>query len=83
MSDQPGNRWDERYDHERYYYGERAQRLHRHPPAHPAERVRPCSRERPRRRIAVYAARLGHRVLAVDSSGSAAARRWRWPPPAT
>lgn len=67
MSDQPTNRWDERYDHERFYYGEEpnaflAQRL----PVLPAGTALFLAEGEGRN--AVFAAGLGHRVLAVDSS---------------
>lgn len=67
MSDQPQNRWDERYDHERYFYGEEpnaflAARL----PSLPVGTLL-CLAEGEGRN-AVFAASKGHRVLAVDSS---------------
>jgi SAM-dependent methyltransferase len=67
MSDQPGNRWDERYDQPRYYYGEEpnaflAARLPALPPG------RALFLAEGEGRNAVYAAGLGHRVVAVDSS---------------
>lgn len=67
MSDQPANRWDERYDHERFFYGEApnafvAERLPALPPG-----TLLCLAEGEGRN-AVHAAALGHRVLAVDSS---------------
>ena len=71
MSDQssapPPNRWDDRYDHERYFYGEEPNAfLAAHLPGLPPGRALfPAEGEG---RNAVFAAGLGHRVLAVDSS---------------
>jgi SAM-dependent methyltransferase len=67
MSDQPTNRWDERYDHERFYYGEEpnaflASRL----PGLPVGTALFLAEGEGRN--AVFAAGLGHKVLAVDSS---------------
>lgn len=67
MTGQPANRWDQRYDHPRYYYGEEpnafvAARL---PLLAPGTLL--CLAEGEGRN-AVHAAALGHRVLAVDSS---------------
>lgn len=67
MSEPPRNRWDERYDHERYFYGEEpnlfvAGRLAGLPPG------RALFLAEGEGRNAVHAAGLGHRVLAVDSS---------------
>ena len=67
MTESPRNRWDERYDHERYYYGEEpnlfvAGRLHGVPPGSALFLAEGEGRN------AVHAAGLGHRVLAVDSS---------------
>ncbi len=72
MTDAPRNRWDERYDHERYFYGEEPNRF-------VADRLAGLAPGRAlflaegEGRNAVHAAGLGHRVLAVDSS--AAGRR--------
>jgi SAM-dependent methyltransferase len=67
MSDQPGNRWDERYDHERYYYGEEPNAfIATHLPTLPKGTALFLGEGEGRN--AVYAAGLGHRVLAVDSS---------------
>lgn len=67
MSDKEPNRWDQRYDHDRYFYGEEpnaflAARL----PSLPTGSLL-CLAEGEGRN-AVFAAELGHRVLAVDSS---------------
>ena len=67
MTGQPPNRWDERYDHPRYFYGEEpnaflASRLPGLPPGKALFLAEGEGRN------AVFAARLGHRVLAVDSS---------------
>lgn len=67
MAAQPENRWDERYDHPRYFYGEE-------PNAFLAERLPALPQgtalflAEGEGRNAVHAAALGHRVLAVDSS---------------
>ena len=67
MTGQPGNRRDERYAHPRYVYGEEptaflAEQLPALPPG------RALFLAEGEGRNAVYAAGLGHRVLAVDSS---------------
>lgn len=64
---QPPNRWDQRYDHPRYYYGEEPNAfLAAHLPTL-APGTLLCLAEGEGRN-AVHAAALGHRVLAVDSS---------------
>ena len=67
MTGQPPNRWDERYDHPRFFYGEEpnaflASRLTGLPPGTALFLAEGEGRN------AVHAAGLGHRVLAVDSS---------------
>lgn len=61
------NRWDERYDHPRFFYGEEPNAfLAAHLPAlPPGSALFPAEGEG---RNAVFAAGLGHRVVAVDSS---------------
>jgi len=67
MSEQPVNRWDQRYDHPRYCYGEEPNSfLAAHLPVLPPGSVL-CLAEGEGRN-AVFAATPGHRVLAVDSS---------------
>jgi len=67
MTGTPPNRWDERYDHERYYYGEGPNAfLAAQLPALPPGRALFLAEGEGRN--AVYAAQLGHQVLAVDSS---------------
>lgn len=67
MADQPPNRWDQRYDHPRYYYGQEPNAfLATHLPALPPGTLL-CLAEGEGRN-AVHAAGLGHRVLAIDSS---------------
>ncbi len=67
MTETQRDRWDERYDHERYFYGEEpnrfvAERLAGLPPG------RALFLAEGEGRNAVHAAGLGHRVLAVDAS---------------
>jgi SAM-dependent methyltransferase len=67
MADQPANRWEQRYDHPRYYYGEEPNAfLAAYLPSLPPGTLL-CLAEGEGRN-AVHAAALGHRVLAVDSS---------------
>jgi SAM-dependent methyltransferase len=67
MTGTPPNRWDERYDHERYFYGEGPNAfVAAHFPALPPGRALFLAEGEGRN--AVYAAQLGHQVLAVDSS---------------
>lgn len=73
MTSQSPNRWDERYDHERYFYGEEpnaflASQLPGLPPGSALFLAEGEGRN------AVFAASLGHRVVAVDSS---AVGRWK------
>ncbi len=67
MNERPGNRWDERYDHQRFFYGEE-------PNYFVARRLEGMAAGRGlflaegEGRNAVYAAGQGHAVTAVDSS---------------
>ncbi len=67
MTGSPPNKWDERYDHERFFYGEKpnyfvARKLVGLPPG------RALFLAEGEGRNAVHAAGLGHQVVAVDSS---------------
>ncbi len=67
MTGQPGNRWDERYEHPRFFYGEEPNAfLASQLPALPPGRALFLAEGEGRN--AVFAAGLGHLVLAVDSS---------------
>jgi SAM-dependent methyltransferase len=67
MTNPPPNRWDERYDRERYFYGEEPNAfLAAHLPGLPPGNALFLAEGEGRN--AVYAALLGHHVLAVDSS---------------